>query len=204
MRGPGITPGTKTNKLIGNVDIYPTILDLAGVEIPDNVDGKSMKDIVMTAGDAQMEKAVPWRDVYMSEYMEYINIYYNVCTTWYPAPDGNVQGILVHPDSTQGTNMSSEVLALSIGYGFNPDGGAGDTWRLIRILNDTTDWTYAEFIDYHWNETSFENPLVKVLYDNTKDKYQLKNVYGEQNGKIQNELHQMLMNYGKCAGSECP
>ena len=201
MRGPGITAGSTTDKLIGNVDIYPTILDLAGVSIPESVDGKSAKEVIMSAGKGkEIEDAVSWREIYMSEFIAYINIYFDVCTTWYPAPNGNFKGVLVHPSASQWTNESSEVLALSIGDGFNP----GDTWRLIRILNETVDWTYSEFIDYHWNETSFEQPYLSVLYDNEKDKYQLKNVFNEQSKKVQNELHQMLMTYGKCKGSQCP
>jgi arylsulfatase A-like enzyme len=42
--GPDIEPGTNNN-LILNIDITPTVLDLAGVELPDNLHGKSFAAI---------------------------------------------------------------------------------------------------------------------------------------------------------------
>ena len=42
IRGPGIKPGTSTGELAANIDIAPTILDLAGVEADKSVDGRSM------------------------------------------------------------------------------------------------------------------------------------------------------------------
>ena len=42
IRGPGIRPGTETNELTGNIDIAPTVLELAGVEADKSVDGRSI------------------------------------------------------------------------------------------------------------------------------------------------------------------
>ncbi len=42
MRGPGIKPGTSTGELAANVDIAPTILELAGVTPDKSVDGTSL------------------------------------------------------------------------------------------------------------------------------------------------------------------
>ena len=42
IRGPGIKPGTSTGELAGNVDIAPTILELAGVKPDKSVDGTSL------------------------------------------------------------------------------------------------------------------------------------------------------------------
>lgn len=42
IAGPGIPRGETSSQLISNVDITPTILDLAGVEIPTLVDGRSL------------------------------------------------------------------------------------------------------------------------------------------------------------------
>ena len=40
--GPGIPRGKRSDALVYLLDIYPTIMDLAGVTIPDGVDGKSL------------------------------------------------------------------------------------------------------------------------------------------------------------------
>ena len=42
IRGPGIKPGTETGELAANIDIAPTLLDLAGVEPTKSVDGRSL------------------------------------------------------------------------------------------------------------------------------------------------------------------
>jgi arylsulfatase A-like enzyme len=42
MRGPGIKPGTSTGELAANIDIAPTILELAHVEADKSIDGRSL------------------------------------------------------------------------------------------------------------------------------------------------------------------
>jgi N-acetylglucosamine-6-sulfatase len=42
MRGPGIKPATATGELAGNIDVTPTILELAGVEADKSLDGRSL------------------------------------------------------------------------------------------------------------------------------------------------------------------
>jgi arylsulfatase A-like enzyme len=37
------TGGRKTDKLAGSIDLLPTLLDLAGLEIPDNIQGESLR-----------------------------------------------------------------------------------------------------------------------------------------------------------------
>jgi len=42
IRGPHIRAGTESNEIVGNVDIAPTVLELAGVEPDKSIDGRSM------------------------------------------------------------------------------------------------------------------------------------------------------------------
>jgi N-acetylglucosamine-6-sulfatase len=42
MRGPGIKPGVSTGELASNVDIAPTILELAGASADKSIDGRSL------------------------------------------------------------------------------------------------------------------------------------------------------------------
>ena len=42
MRGPGINPGSTCNQLVANIDIAPTILDVCGLEGPDELQGESL------------------------------------------------------------------------------------------------------------------------------------------------------------------
>jgi choline-sulfatase len=46
MRWPqGITPGRRTDALVGLIDLYPTFCDLAGVPIPESCRGRSMRPL---------------------------------------------------------------------------------------------------------------------------------------------------------------
>jgi N-acetylglucosamine-6-sulfatase len=42
IRGPGIRPGSESGELVANIDVAPTVLELAGVEADRSVDGRSM------------------------------------------------------------------------------------------------------------------------------------------------------------------
>ena len=44
VRGPGIAPGTEIDDVTANIDLAPTIADIAGAEIPPEVDGVSLLD----------------------------------------------------------------------------------------------------------------------------------------------------------------
>lgn len=42
IRGPHIRPGSESNELVGNIDVAPTVLELAGAEADKSIDGRSM------------------------------------------------------------------------------------------------------------------------------------------------------------------
>jgi N-acetylglucosamine-6-sulfatase len=42
IRGPGIKPGTSTGELAANIDIAPTVLELAGAKADKSIDGRSL------------------------------------------------------------------------------------------------------------------------------------------------------------------
>ncbi|MCH2182413.1 MAG: sulfatase-like hydrolase/transferase [Mariniblastus sp.] len=46
VRGPGVQPGSKASGFIYLSDVLPTLCDLAGIEIPDVVDGKSFRPVL--------------------------------------------------------------------------------------------------------------------------------------------------------------
>ena len=53
MRGPGILPRSKISNVILNIDIAATILDIAGLDIPDHFDGKSLLRLIKSYRDPQ-------------------------------------------------------------------------------------------------------------------------------------------------------
>lgn len=46
VSGPGIKPATTANHLLAHIDICPTILDIAGAKLPDDLDGKSFQKLL--------------------------------------------------------------------------------------------------------------------------------------------------------------
>jgi N-acetylglucosamine-6-sulfatase len=42
IRGPGIRPGSETGELAANIDVAPTVLELAGAEADKSIDGRSL------------------------------------------------------------------------------------------------------------------------------------------------------------------
>ncbi len=76
-----IKPGTKSAKLVQNLDFAPTFLDYAGVEIPEEMQGESFRKLV--SGDTDK-----WRDAAYYTYYEYPSIHmvkrhYGVATERY-------------------------------------------------------------------------------------------------------------------------
>lgn len=62
VRGPGVPAGRSVNLLAGNVDVAPTLADLAGVKSPGFVDGRSLVPL--------MRQGTPerWRQVFLLEH----------------------------------------------------------------------------------------------------------------------------------------
>ncbi len=59
-----IKPGTVIDELVQNLDFAPTFLDYAGVEIPEDVQGESFRELVIG-------KAKDWRDAIYYTYYEF-------------------------------------------------------------------------------------------------------------------------------------
>jgi len=51
IAGPGVQSGVETSALVGHVDLMPTLLDYAGIPIPETVQGRSLRSLL--AGKAE-------------------------------------------------------------------------------------------------------------------------------------------------------
>lgn len=60
VKGPDIVPG-KDEHIVLNIDILPTLLELADIEIPNNIHGKSLLPLL------QKEEGIQWRDRFYYE-----------------------------------------------------------------------------------------------------------------------------------------
>lgn len=68
VRWPGkVNPGSRDKHLVSNVDFAETFLDIAGVEIPDDMQGRSL--VPLLEGDAPDD----WRKSHYYHYYEFLN-----------------------------------------------------------------------------------------------------------------------------------
>ena len=63
LYGAGIAPGTRVDSVVEIRDVMPTLLDVAGVEIPEEVEGRSVLPLIAEADDE-----VPWREYLHGEH----------------------------------------------------------------------------------------------------------------------------------------
>ena len=65
VRYPGkIKPGSVSSRIIANIDFAPTLLDFAGISIPNDMQGESFKNILIN------ENVSEWRDSFYYHYAE--------------------------------------------------------------------------------------------------------------------------------------
>ena len=71
IKGPGIPAGTTLTQPVMNIDVAPTLLELAGLPVPPIMDGQSMVPLLMAAPTAVSRVRQPgWRTRFASEFAE--------------------------------------------------------------------------------------------------------------------------------------
>jgi arylsulfatase A-like enzyme len=212
--GPGIQKGAVYEHLVGNVDVTPTIIALAGVAQPPFMDGRSMLHWLLpgsaTSDADNTAAAKPWRDRWLSEYYS-VGAYTNDHSKVFGTPDCG--GPM--PRGPEGSNQTAKcVESEGVGDGncYFIDSQQSNTWRALRILNARENITYVEY-DSTWKYDSSGPTGAGLdfyeLYDLSTDPYQINNLYSTTSDAKKTELHSAIVAYFACKGtydtvSNCP
>lgn len=134
LMGPNVPKKKVITDIVGNIDILPTFLSFAEIEYDENVyDGRSWTDI-----DNESE----WRSVYLTQYESVGTYAFGHCSTWFASPNGSVcPGMNLNPPNV---NDKGEQWLV--------DDAATNNWRALRILNESMNAMYAEFVNASWNK----------------------------------------------------
>lgn len=200
-RGPGIAAGARLAQMSGNVDLLPTVLDLAGVAHPAGVDGRSMLPFLAPALAPRPTRRAAWRDRFLIEYWAVAgDLWGSHTATWSPKPRrcaGSVPSCGREPcHCVEGTTPGG-------GDCYMIDSKVSNTWRALRVVNATHDTQYIEYAAggaWDWGAP----PQFYELYNLTADPYQMVNVYPAQDPAVRAALHAELAAYNACRAGGCP
>jgi len=228
--GPGIPAGTILQHMSGNVDIMPTVLDLAGGPgaVPPFVDGKSLVSLLVPSVAAKraagaLERGVaetqPWRDAFLVEYKS-VGTYYNDHSNCAGKPscaiDTGTGKARPMPRSPYAAVNASDCKESNVTGGGNcwfVDSIHSNNWRNLRVNNaDLGNLAYIEYDPaFLWNVTDAKGSGLQhyELYNITIDPYQIDNIYDDVDDAFKTKLHAKLATYYACHGtwttpSTCP
>jgi N-acetylglucosamine-6-sulfatase len=175
VRGPGIKPGTFTGELTANIDIAPTILELAGAKADKSIDGRSM---VPFLHDPQLRTRRP---ILFESFVQSSDVEAQGAISRTGEGDGG-------PPGGNGSTGSGRARA---------SGGAAHA----SILAPPKDYEGIRLGPYKyiaWPDGE------KELYDINRDPNELNNVARDPNYfPVRNFLHRELRRLEDCHGLEC-
>jgi N-acetylglucosamine-6-sulfatase len=181
IRGPGIRPDTSSGELTANIDIAPTILELAGVEPDKSVDGRS---IVPFLRDPEMRTRRP---LLFESFVQTSDVEANGTISVGGEGDGG-------PPGGNGSTGAREPEA---GISSARGGDAAHASLLAPPLN-YEGIRLGPYKYIAWPDGE------KELYNINKDPNELNNIVKTPNFyPIRNFLHRQLRRFENCVGREC-
>lgn len=194
IRGPGIAPGTVIDQLVSNLDLAPTMLELAGRpdQWPDGSgrrDGRSLVPLLLAQGQGGVDSgrsvaaAVPWRDRLLIEFVGWTTAYEWLAPCQWGLTDAPCDA--------------------------NPPAGlinaASNCYSALRVVNSTANFLYGEWRPQNSSLAASSTNYTEA-YDLLVDPWQMSNAMvsgGLPNATLQ-ALHDELWALATCAGASCP
>lgn len=214
LQGPGIPSGVELDHLGTNVDYAPTWLELAGMDVPTYMDGRSLLAFLLpnashhalaaatrallrrqrgAVGSAEDEAAATMLTTPGLFRTETFHQYYNQ-GPWNPANGGDQcpictgHGTTRFLDDYSHTYIGLHIIDASLGSGHYKYGEYQNVCSSAQMLG----------------KTCFDNITIHELFDLVADPWELHNVYNTTNADVTKNIASRLRKYYPCQGTACP
>jgi hypothetical protein len=222
-RGPGIRPGSIVAKPGTQVDIAPTLLGLAGIDVPEDMDGRSIVPFLVEPQSAALPQGTrrhldslgdldayhkAWRQEVFIEYY-FVNTNIKCVNTTcemgkYPERDANCA------DLTPGAN--ADCWCGDDSYPTDPSGNCyatedtANNFIAVRSLKSGTNTVYVEYQsgDLRSNAIDFNKVDFVEYFDLDQDHVQLNNLARTAARDVLDLLSKRVHAWLKCSGKSCP
>lgn len=197
VRGPNILPGSTWSQPATFVDLAPTFLEIAGVDIPPTFDGKSILPLL----HGNLGASSAWRtDLVLEYYFVAPNVKcVSNCTVSevgdYPTDDEYCVDLADKEGCWGGKACNQDCYATE---------SNANNWRALRNLKD--DFLYAEFEtgDQGSRDLVFDKPDFYELYNMSTDPWSLHNLYSTTPKPSLERMRKRLQAWYECVGAACP
>ena len=175
VTGPGIAQGAQSQLLGSHVDLGPTFLNLAGLDVAPEMDGRSvLSQLINNPEDPRLSADVKRRAAAVS-----------TATNLRPA-----QSIYVEYHGLGPVGAPNRLLD-----SFN------NTYRAIRFVNDTT---YGNVVYAEWgSDFNFARTVFVEVFDLDQDPWQLHNIVNSTSAATLAAWRELVAKLYTCQGEEC-
>ena len=195
IRGPGVAAGTVVDAMALNLDIAPTLLAAAGLDIPASYDGRSMLPLLGGEEEDRKAAAEAWRTRTVISFAE------GAWQYWYGVSAIGAGHMGSHPTVKEAQEISPAPRTAPDGTRYNFD-NPQNQWRMLRVANATHNVSFVEwdpkFLFRAGNASFF------ALFDVGRDPYQLKNLWADTAPGVQATWRAELDKEFSCAGQTGP
>ena len=220
-RGPGILPGSTWHQPATQVDLAATWMGIAGLDIPADMDGKSLLPILINDvknAPSTVQQHISninkdnvylnnWRD---AAFIEYYYVAVNdkcvqncTCTNClWPETDCDCVD-LKEKEGCWGPDKGS--VQPNCNQECYPTENTANNYIALRSVGDVNT-LYAEFAtgNQDLSDIDFNTPDFYEYYNSEIDPWQVNNLHSSTDSKMLKKLHVQLHEYFNCKGIECP
>lgn len=195
IRGPNVPEGKIINFPTSNIDLAPTFLDLAGLQIPKYMDGISLKPIITVESTNSI--AVDDNDIPVDKKEHSIGKYNFSNFKKYRELRRTL--LVEHSGEGRVVNEGCEYIPSGMN-GCNPnyackcEDSSNNTYSCLRQISDGENRLFCKWDD----DEAFEE-----MYDLDKDPWQLNNTVKSLTKNVHKKLRNLLRNMQRCRGSRC-